>query len=401
MDTKVYSVSEITLLIREVIEDSFPAIWIEGEVSNYRPHHSGHLYFTLKDTNSQISCVMWRSRAASVPFDLEDGSKVRVFGNIRLYEKAGRYQLDLLTIQPAGIGELQILFEQLKRQLLEEGLFDSAAKKTLPKFPKNIGIITSPTGAAIRDIISVIERRAPSVNLILRGVKVQGKGAAVEIVDAITAFKDYGRTDVIILGRGGGSLEDLWPFNEEIVARAIFDSKIPVISAVGHEIDITISDFVADVRAATPSAAAEMVVPADDESREILYHTRQNIENIIAERINLYRSQIQGISRTHAFRRPESLILQYMQRIDELSHRVGLASENYFRSKNNLLLKLKDHFSSLNPDNVLKRGYSMTIKDGKLVMSINDVDEGDQVSIKLLDGILTNTVMSKNYDKKL
>ena len=401
MDTKVYSVSEITLLIREVIEDSFPAIWIEGEVSNYRPHHSGHLYFTLKDTNSQISCVMWRSRAASVPFDLEDGIKIRVFGNIRLYEKAGRYQLDLLTIQPAGIGELQILFEQLKRQLLEEGLFDSAAKKTLPKFPKTIGIITSPTGAAIRDIISVIERRAPSVNLILRGVKVQGKGATEEIVDAITAFNDYGRTDVIILGRGGGSLEDLWPFNEEIVARAVFESEIPVISAVGHEIDITISDFVADVRAATPSAAAEMVVPADDELRENLHHTHQNIENIIAERINLYRSQIQGISRTHAFRRPEGLILQYMQRIDELSHRVGLASENYLKLKNNLLFKLKDHFLSLNPDNVLKRGYSMTIKDGKLVKSINDVDEGDQVSVKLLDGILTNTVMSKNYDKKL
>ena len=401
MDTKVYSVSEITLLIREIIEDSFPAIWIEGEVSNYRPHHSGHLYFTLKDTNSQISCVMWRSRAASVSFDLEDGVKIRVFGNIRLYEKAGRYQLDLLTIQPAGIGELQILFEQLKRKLLEEGLFDSAAKKTLPQFPKAIGIITSPTGAAIRDIISVIERRAPSVNLILRGVKVQGKGAAEEIVDAITACNDYGRINVIILGRGGGSLEDLWPFNEEIVARAIFESEIPVVSAVGHEIDITISDFVADVRTATPSAAAEIVVPADNELRENLRHTSQNIENIIAERINLYRSQIQGVSRTHAFRRPESLILQYMQRIDELSHRAGLASENYLSSKNNLLLKLKDHFSSLNPDNVLKRGYSMTIKDGNLVKSINDVDEGDQVSVKLLDGILTNTVMSKNYDKKL
>jgi len=401
LDTKVYSVSEITLLIREIIEDSFPAIWIEGEVSNYRPHHSGHLYFTLKDTNSQISCVMWRSRAASVSFDLEDGVKIRVFGNIRLYEKAGRYQLDLLTIQPAGIGELQILFEQLKRKLLEEGLFDSAAKKTLPQFPKAIGIITSPTGAAIRDIISVIERRAPSVNLILRGVKVQGKGAAEEIVDAITAFNDYGRIDVIMLGRGGGSLEDLWPFNEEIVARAIFESEIPVVSAVGHEIDITISDFVADIRTATPSAAAEILVPADNELRENLHHTSQNIENIIAERINLYRSQVQGVSRTHAFRRPESLILQYMQRIDELSHRAGLASENYLSSKNNLLLKLKDHFSSLNPDNVLKRGYSMTIKDGKLVKSINDVDEGDQVSVKLLDGILTNTVMSKNYDKKL
>jgi exodeoxyribonuclease VII large subunit len=400
LDTKVYSVSEITQLIRDILEDSFPAIWIEGEVSNYRPHHSGHLYFTLKDPGSQISCVMWRSRVASVPVDLEDGIKIKILGNIRVYEKAGRYQLDVLTIQPTGMGELQILFEQLKRKLLEEGLFESTQKKPLPKFPQTIGIITSPTGAAIRDIISVLDRRAPSVQLLLRGVKVQGDGAAREIADAVSDFNDYAQADVIILGRGGGSFEDLWPFNEEVVARAIFESRIPIISAVGHEIDFTISDFVADVRAATPSAAAEIVVLSDDEIREFLKLSHQNIVNILAEKINLHRSQLHGLSRAHAFRRPESLVRQYTQRVDELSHRMGLASENYLRSKNENIIKLSDHFSSLNPDNVLKRGYSMTIKDGLLVKSINNVDEGDKISIKLMDGILNSSITSKNNDKK-
>jgi exodeoxyribonuclease VII large subunit len=400
LDTKVYSVSEITQLIHDILEDSFPAIWIEGEVSNYRPHHSGHLYFTLKDQNSQISCVMWRSRAASVPVDLEDGIKIKILGNIRVYEKAGRYQLDVLTIQPTGMGELQILFEQLKQKLLEEGLFDSSQKKPLPKLPQTIGIITSPTGAAIRDIISVLGRRAPSVQLLLRGVKVQGEGAAREIADAIKDFNDYAQADVIILGRGGGSFEDLWPFNEEVVARAIFDSKIPIISAVGHEIDFTISDFVADVRAATPSAAAEIVVLSDEDIREFLTQSHQNMVNILSESIILYRSQLQGISRAHAFRRPESIVRQYTQRIDELSHRMSLASENYLRSKNENIVKLNEHFSSLNPDNVLKRGYSITIKNGSLVKSINDVDKDDNVNIKLIDGILNSRITSKNNDKK-
>ncbi len=401
MDKKVYSVSEITRLIRDILEDSFPALWLEGEVSNYRPNQSGHLYFTLKDTNSQISCVMWRTRAASLSFDLEDGAKIRIFGNLRVYEKAGRYQIDALSIEPAGIGELQILFEQLKNKLLEEGLFESSAKKRLPQFPQSIGIITSPTGAAIRDIISVIQRRAPSVKLILRGVKVQGDGAAEEIVDAISAFNAYNKTDVIILGRGGGSLEDLWPFNEEMVARAIYSSAIPVISAVGHEIDFTIADFVADVRAATPSAAAEIVVSGDSEIREFLRQAGQKLAAIISEKINLHRSQLKGISRAHAFRRPEGLILQHTQRVDELNHRMILTSRNYLKAQRNLVQKFKDQFSSLNPENVLKRGYSMTMKDNRLVKSVDDLAEGDTVQVKLIDGILNNTVVSKEYDKEI
>ncbi len=400
MDTKVYAVSEITQLIRDILEDSFPALWIEGEVSNFRPHHSGHLYFTLKDPSSQISCVMWRSRAASTPFDLEDGVKIRVFGNLRVYEKAGRYQIDILTIQAAGVGELQILFEQLKKKLLEEGLFESAAKKSLPKIPRTIGIITSPTGAAIRDIMSVLNRRAPYVKQIICGVKVQGDGAAEEIAAALSAFNHHGVADAIIVGRGGGSLEDLWPFNEEVVARAIYESAIPVISAVGHEIDFTIADFVADVRAATPSAAAEIVVPAASELRDILIQSRQNIENIIREKINLLRMQMDGISRTHAFRRPENMVKQSVQRIDELAHRIHLASGNYLQSQESLVSKINQNLRSLNPENVIRRGYSITLKDGKLIRSIAEVETGDDVSVKLTDGLLHNTVVSKQYDKE-
>jgi exodeoxyribonuclease VII large subunit len=392
LDTKVYSVSEITQLIREVLEESFPVLWIEGEISNFRPHHSGHLYFTLKDANAQISCVMWRSRAASLAMQIEDGLKIRVFGNIRLYEKAGRYQLDILKIEAAGIGDLQILFEQLKQKLLEEGLFDPDHKKNIPAFPQTIGIITSPTGAAIKDILSVLRRRSPSTKLIFKGVKVQGEGAASEIVQAIQLMNDFDDIDVIILGRGGGSLEDLWPFNEEIVARAIFASKIPVISAVGHEIDFTITDFVADLRAATPSAAAEIAVPADSEISDMLQKTEQKLGNLILDKIGYYRSQLRGYMRAHAFRRPENILFQHMQRIDELSQRLNISLKNYIQLQQSKLNNLQHHLSALHPENVLQRGYSISFKDDKIISSVKAVTEGDQVIVKLKDGSMQNTV---------
>ena len=228
----IYTVSALTEKIKILIEESFPTVWVEGEISNYRPHYSGHLYFTLKDKDAQISCVMWRNRASALNIKLEDGTRVKIFANVRVYEKAGRYQLDVILIQAAGIGELQMLFEALKQRLQAEGLFDAKYKKSIPKFVQRVGIITSPTGAAIKDIISVIKRISPSTEVIIRGVKVQGEGAAKEIAQAIATFNSYAQVDVLIVGRGGGSLEDLWPFNEEVVARAIFKSNIPVISAV-------------------------------------------------------------------------------------------------------------------------------------------------------------------------
>jgi len=243
MDIKVFTVSEISRQVKLLLEDGFPAIWVEGEVSNFRPHHSGHLYFTLKDRDAQISCVMWRSRASSLNMEMSDGLQIKVYGTIRVYEKAGKYQLDLLRAEPAGLGDLQLQFELLKQSLAEEGLFDSAIKKEIPRYPQKVGVITSPTGAAIKDILSVAKRRSPSTEIIIYGVKVQGEGATEEIAAAIDIFNNYYPVDILIVGRGGGSLEDLWAFNEEVVARAVYRSKIPVISAVGHEIDFTIIDF--------------------------------------------------------------------------------------------------------------------------------------------------------------
>lgn len=398
MDAKIYTVSEISRLIRNILEDSFPVLWIEGEVSNYRPHYSGHLYFTLKDPDAQISCVMWRTRAASLAMDLEDGQNVRIFGNIRVYEKGGRYQIDVLRIEPAGLGQLQIRFEQLKQKLNEEGLFDPDHKKPLPRFPASIGIITSPTGAAIQDILSVLSRRSPSTRLVVSGVKVQGDGAAQEIAAALKSMDLSKEADVIIVGRGGGSLEDLWPFNEEIVARAIFACDTPVISAVGHEIDFTISDFVADIRAATPSAAAEIVVPGDDELRQMLSSLRQNLNRILFEHISRRRTQLENYKRTHAFRQPENIIRQLAQRVDELSYRLNLISRNRIDRYHMQLEKIRNQINALNPENVLKRGFSMTILDDHLVTSVAQVNAGDDIVIRLQDGHINSKVKSTKND---
>jgi exodeoxyribonuclease VII large subunit len=397
LETTIYSVSSLTKKIKLLLEDSFPALWVEGEISNYRPHYSGHLYFTLKDAKAQISCVMWRSRASMLPFAVEDGMKVRLFGNLKLYEKSGRYQIDILSLQPSGLGDLQQLFEQLKYKLQDEGLFNSEYKKKIPPFPRRIGVITSPTGAAIQDIISILKRRSPSVEIIIFGVKVQGEGAAEEIKHAIEVMNTYGEVDTLIVGRGGGSLEDLWPFNEESVARAIFSSKIPIISAVGHEVDFTIADFVADVRAPTPSAAAEIIAPDEHELRMKLLNLLKSINSILAEKQESLKLDIKNIMRSYAFRRPEDVVHQYFLRIDDMENRIYLAANNIMTSSNELVAKIKGHLESLNPNNVMKRGYSMIFKEGLLVKSVNDVEIKDIVSMKLQDGKVDSKIMRKYY----
>src|SRR3954463_5213585 len=263
--SKVFTVAELTRQIRGALETRFGAVWVQGEISNYRPQPSGHRYFTLKDQRAAISCVIFRNTLPPTAPPIADGAQIQVYGNVTVFEARGQYQLNVQILQTRGAGLLQAKFEALKRKLEAEGLFDPARKRALPKFPKRIGIITSPSGAAIRDILNVLSRRAPNVQVLINPVRVQGMGAAAEIA---TAIKDFGRpsatweaVDVIVLARGGGSIEDLWEFNEEIVARAIFHSEIPIVSAVGHEIDFTIADFVADLRAPTPSAAAELIVP--------------------------------------------------------------------------------------------------------------------------------------------
>lgn len=398
MDVRVFSVSEITRQIKLLLEDSFPALWVEGEISNFKPHHSGHMYFTLKDADAQISCVMWRSRASTLNLEIKNGLKIRVYGTLRLYEKSGRYQLDLLRIESAGLGELQLQFERLKEQLRDEGLFDPSKKKPLPKFPLKIGVITSPTGAALQDILSVASRISPSTKIVFFGVKVQGTGAAKEIVRAINIFNAHYPVDLLIVGRGGGSLEDLWPFNEEIVARAIFNSQIPIVSAVGHEIDFTIADFVSDLRAPTPSAAVEIVLPNDYETREWLFEIHQRQQNRIKDHVARLRSEIINIQNSYSFRRPKDILQRYILHIEDITQRIFLIIKNKTAKERVIIENFKNQLQSLNPYNVLNRGYSMVFKDEKLVSSVDVIEIDDKLLVKLKNGKFSSQVLSKKHE---
>jgi exodeoxyribonuclease VII large subunit len=397
----VYSVSELTNQIKLLLEENFPNVWVEGEISNYKKHYSGHYYFTLKDQSSQVACVMWKSRTNSISFELEDGMRVHIFGNIRLYEKSGRYQLDSILIQQAGIGKLQLNFEKLKKQLYDEGLFDEKHKKPIPKIPKTIGIITSPTGAAINDILSVIKRRYPVCELLIKGVKVQGENASDDIVKAIMQLNTIeDDIDLIILGRGGGSLEDLWAFNEEIVARAIFDSKIPIISAVGHDIDFTISDFVSDLRAPTPSAAAELSVPDINELKPKIIELNLSLTSNFNRFILNSKNNITNFLKSYAFRKPEDLLRQYSQRLDDIIPKLNSVYINHLNRIQNYIDNLVTRLTSLHPEHVIRRGYALVYKKRKLVKSIEDVDINDIVDIQIKDGKIKSLVREKNHGEK-
>lgn len=391
---RVYSVGELTREIKYALEEGFPPLWVEGEISNFKRHSSGHFYFSLKDLDAHISCVMWRGKTQFLPFELIDGMKIIVFGNISVYERQGRYQIIVHRIKPVGVGDLQAAFEVLKQRLKEEGLFNPEHKKTLPSFPMKIGIVTSPTGAAIRDIVSIIERRFPAVQLILSPVKVQGDGASEEIVKGIKQFNDYSDVNVIIVGRGGGSVEDLWAFNEENVARAIFESKIPIISAVGHEIDFAISDFVADVRAATPSAAAELVVKNREDILYTLSNWKVRIFKCVLSKIQYHREQLNSVLRSYGFRFPLNLILEYRQRIDDLSRILGDRIVSYIEMLRTNLNQRSGLLESLNPMAVLNRGYSITthITDQKVIKSSSQVKKEDHLRIRFAQGTVRSIV---------
>lgn len=391
---RIYTVSEITREIKLTLEQSFTELWVEGEISNLKRHSSGHMYFSLKDKESQISCVMWRGRNLTLIFEPRDGMSVLVLGRLSLYERQGRYQLDVSRLQPAGVGALQLAFEALKRRLDEEGLFNPEHKKPLPSFPSRIGIVTSDTGAALRDIVSIIHRRFPSVQLILAPVRVQGEAAAAEIAEAIDDFNAYGDVDVLIVGRGGGSLEDLWVFNEETVARAVFRSGIPVISAVGHEIDFSICDFVADLRAPTPSAAAELVVRDRRELLQALQQRRERMGNALLASITRYRERIDSLQRSYAFRWPADRIREYHLRLDEAARRLEAGLSGRISGSRSDLSRIKAHLSALGPDNVMRRGYSITtrIRDGQIVTRASDVKKEEKIGIRLYEGSLRGVV---------
>ena len=386
--TNVLSVSELTWKIKSLLEEGLPICSVKGEISNFKKHFSGHFYFSLKDEYSQINCVMWKGKNAALSFLPEDGQEVVIIGKITVYEKNGTYQIDVNEIIPVGIGELQLAFERLKKKLMEEGLFGTEHKKPIPKYPDRIGIVTSPTGAAIRDIITVAKRRNNSVELILNPVKVQGEGAAEDIVRAIKEFNDFKDVDMLIVGRGGGSLEDLWAFNEEIVARAIFDSVLPVISAVGHEIDYSISDFTADMRAATPSAAAEIAIPEKEELEKNILSYLKTIYDRLNNKVNSSREKLEAIEKSYFFRKPVDMVHQFSQQIDENVTLMVKNYSHYIEIKRERLAGFENKLDALNPDAILKRGYSISYKlpEMKVIKSSRDIKISDKINIKFRDG---------------
>ncbi len=386
MNQQIYSVSQLTREVKNLLETSFPRLWVEGEISNVKRHTSGHLYFTLKDEDSQIRCAMWRFRASSLLFEPQDGMQVIVEADLQVYERGGNYQLIIQQMQPAGIGSLQMAFEQLKRKLHGEGLFEQSHKKPIPRYPDKIGVITSPTGAAIRDIVSVINRRFPGVELRLYPVRVQGDGAAEEIARAIKDFNQLGEVDVLIVGRGGGSLEDLWAFNEELVARAIFDSKIPIISAVGHEVDFSIADFVADSRAPTPSAAGEMVVRNRAEVKGELSYYMDRFQRTLLNRLNSERTRLENLRKSYAFRKPLDIVYQKIQRLDELQRNISVAIKHQLQINQNKVENLRKHLLSTSPQAIMKRGYSICFKGDEIVKDAAQLKIEDDVRIKLWKG---------------
>lgn len=394
----IYSVSELTKYIRVIIEDSFPGVWVEGEISNFVLHTSGHMYFSLKDASSVLKCAMFKRANEKLKFSLKSGMKVIVFGSVSVYEARGDYQLIVEEVEPKGVGALQLQFQQLKEKLQKEGLFDDRHKVPIPFLPTRIGVVTSPTGAAIQDILNIARRRFQNVEIIINPVKVQGADAKDEIAAAIRQFNELKNIDVMIVGRGGGSLEDLWPFNEEVVARAIFGSEIPVISAVGHEIDFTISDFVADFRAPTPSAAAELVIPKKEDLAKMINTETTRLNNAMAGILGTLKEKLRSLQGAYVLRQPLNYIIQQEQRIDDLrkdmSVRIGHVLDMYGEKFNRILSKLE----VLSPVSILKRGYSITAKlpAGVIIKDVKSLSKGDVVETKLGQGKFKSRVEEIN-----
>jgi len=380
------TITQLTRQIKTVLENGFYDLVLEGEISNCKSQVSGHIYLTLKDDSAQLPAVIWRSSVGNLLVQPRDGIKVIVEGSLTVYEPHGRYQMVIKQVRPSGVGELQKAFELLKQKLYEEGLFDSIHKKELPEYPEKIGIVTSPTGAAIQDLMTVISRRMPMVQIYLYPVKVQGVGSAEEIAEGIKYFNKHFPVDVMIIGRGGGSLEDLWAFNEEVVARAIFKSKIPIISAVGHEVDFTISDFVSDVRAATPSMAGEIVVKEKSEVESYLFGFQDHLTGNMKNHIKNLKQQVSGHAKSYALNKPIELIRFKAQKLDDMSFRMKRVMDHVFVQEKNKVKNLKSHLEAFNPQNVLKRGYAMVKRGNKIIVSSKELFNQDKIELTFHDG---------------
>lgn len=367
-------------------DENLNAILVKGEISNFKNHYTGHLYFTLKDENSLIKCIMFKSYAEKLNFKPKDGMKVMVFGTVSVFERDGVYQIYAKSMMEDGIGDLHEQFEQLKAKLEKEGLFEQSHKKIIPLYPNVIGVLTSQTGAVIRDIINVSTRRNPNVYIRLLPVPVQGPGAAEQIADKIRIMNEKKLADVLIIGRGGGSLEDLWPFNEEIVARAIYDSKIPIISAVGHETDFTIADFVADLRAPTPSAAAELAVPDIFEVKQKIINYQDRSKLALKKKIEIMKLRFEKIMKSRIFTDPMRKVMDNSIILDDYMKRLENAMKEIKTEKKNKYTELVTKLDSISPLKTLIRGYSLTEKDGKIIKRATQIDKGDIITIKFSDG---------------
>lgn len=439
----VYTVSQLTSAIKETLEITFDDIWVEGEISNARLHTSGHLYFSLKDEGAQIRAVAFKGIVAKLNFVPEDGMKVLCHGRLSVYESRGEYQIIVISMERKGVGELYIEFEKLKKKLMEEGLFAPERKRNLPFLPRRVGVVTSPTGAAIRDILKVMKRRFPNMEIFIVPVRVQGEGSAMEIADGIRTLSESGKVEVIIVGRGGGSIEDLWAFNEEIVARAIASSKVPVVSAVGHEIDYTISDFVADMRAPTPSAAAEMITRDRMELLDTIEGLTTRLRVSLLSRIRESIQKLQSVEKSLMARQPmkrvedarievddmerrcidgfKRIIKERRRETETMRHSLFLLSpfDKVIESKMRLdrvieelegrmmrsleerrrgVTTLTTLLNSLSPLQVLSRGYSITfrVKDGSILKEAEGVEAGDDLRTLLHRGELISTVKGRN-----
>jgi exodeoxyribonuclease VII large subunit len=435
----IYTVSELTDKIKRQLEGNFPSIALKGEVSNAKKHSSGHIYFSLKDAEAQISAVFFKGQAAKLKNALKDGDQVTVTGSLNVYPPAGRYQLIVHSLEFLGLGALLVELENLKKKLLAKGYFGKEHKKKLPFLPTRIGVITSPTGAVIQDIIHVLSRRYPNFALILNPVRVQGKGAAKEIAEAIDFFNNYKLVDVLIVGRGGGSLEDLWAFNEEIVADAIFKSTIPIIAAVGHETDHTIAEYVADVRAPTPSAAAEIVLKEKKQLTKQLLEAQEQISQKIQEQVYRLQEKLDALLKHPVLSTPYALIGPYAQKLDDLKDKADSTIKKQLESKKNLLVGVKRQheilnpitqmahkkkqllslslqithaikqkiqenrntlrqitvtFTSIDPKNILKKGYALVFaeKNGSIVTSTKDLKKDALIRLQFKDGSVTSQI---------
>ena len=397
-EPQAISVSDLTKQIKNVLEGSFPILWISGEISNFVHHGSGHMYFTLKDEKAEIRGVMFKGFNQFLHFKPENGMQVLLQGDLTLYEARGQYQIVAKKMEPAGIGTLYLAFEALKKQLAAEGLFDQEIKQKLPVYPRCIGVITSQTGAAVRDIFQVLDRRAPHVDVIIKPSRVQGDKAAFDLTEAINDMAVFNAVDVIIIGRGGGSLEDLWPFNEESVARAIFACPIPIISAVGHETDLSISDLVADMRAPTPSAAAEVVSPAASDLIEYIHGYERNLVSAMQRDLQKRWQGLDSAKDRFVLQQPGQLLKQHRTHSRELVHLMVQAYRLGIQGVSGKFAGANEKLLALNPMNILSRGYSIAYRetDQKIIRDPQDLKEGDPFELKTFKG----TFRAKRANKK-